>query len=114
MQHLALTFYQRLTLWHLVGNHAAPNLKEAATFLRIIEKIRLTDAEMAETQYVEEAGRCFWRQPSPDYGACTIALENEEAKALTSAIETAQPVRVNDAQWMLDAVERLKEQPVPA
>jgi hypothetical protein len=109
MQYLLLTYYQRITLWHLVGNSHAPNLKETEKYLRIISKLRLNDAEMAETQYVEDAGKCSWQLPSQDYGTCAIDLENEEARTLATAIETASPVRVNDASWMLDVIAKLKE-----
>lgn len=109
MQNLSLTYYQRITLWQLVGAHPAPSLKEASVYLRIIEKLRLTDAEMLGSQFVQEQGRFSWRLPDPEYGTRTVELENEEAKALVAAMEAPAPVRVSDAEWMLKVIEELQE-----
>lgn len=109
MQNLSLNFYQRIMLWQLVGNHPAPSLKEASVYLRIIEKLRLTDTEMMATQFVQDSGRFSWRLPEQGYGDRTVELENEEAKALAAAMEAPAPVRVTDAEWMLRVVGELHE-----
>ena len=107
MQNLSLDFYRRVMLWQLVGSHPAPSLKEASVFLRIIEKLRLTDAEMLASQFVQDGGRFSWRLPEPEYGTRTVELENEEAKALVTAMEGQNPVRVSDAEWMLKVISEL-------
>lgn len=108
MQSLDLKFYQRVYLWSTVGNHSAPNLKEAAVFLRIIEKLRLTDQEQRETEFGTNGDRHVWKNPAPDYGSKTVELEDEEARALAAAIEAA-PLRVNDAVWLDPLVKQMKE-----
>jgi len=100
MTQLHLNFYQRVMIWNLIGAHQVPNLKEAATYLRVIEKVRLTDEELTRSEFVNEGGRMSWRLPDRDYGSKTINLEQEEAKAIATALEQA-PVRVSDAEWML-------------
>jgi hypothetical protein len=108
MQQLFLTYYQRLILWNMVGTHTAPNLKETAVYLRIIEKIRLSDEENTESQFVNDGQRFAWRLPNQGYGDKTLELENAEAAALATAIEAATPIRVIDAEWLARIVEQLK------
>jgi hypothetical protein len=108
MQSLDLKFFQRVYLWNLIGSHTAPSLKEAAVFLRIIEKIRLTDAEQRETEFGAVNERYLWKSPSPDYGGKTVEFEDEEAKALAAVIEAA-PLRVNDAVWLEPLVKQITE-----
>lgn len=109
MQSLTLNFYQRVMLWQLVGNHPAPSLKESSVYLRIIEKLRLTDSEMLATQFVQDQGRFSWRLPDTEYGSRKVELENEEAKALVTAMEAPMQggIRVTDAEWMLKVVNEL-------
>jgi hypothetical protein len=111
MQNLSLNFYQRIMLWQLVGAYPAPSLKEASVYLRIIEKLRLTDSEMMATQFMQDQGRFSWRLPEAGYGDRVVERENEEAKALLTAMEAPAPVRVSDADWMLKVVDELKTVP---
>jgi hypothetical protein len=108
MQSLPLNYYQRIMLWQLVGAHPVSSLKESSVYLRIIEKLRLTDSEMLATQFVQDVGRFSWRLPEQGYGDRTVELENEEAKALVTAMEAPAPVRVSDADWMIKVLEDLK------
>jgi hypothetical protein len=108
MQSLSLNYYQRIMLWQLVGAHPVSSLKESSVYLRIIEKLRLTDTEMLATQFMQDAGRFSWRLPEQGYGDKVLELENEEAKALVAAMEAPAPVRVSDAEWMVRVVEELK------
>jgi len=108
MQSLDLKFYQRVYLWSTVGNHSAANLKEAAVFLRLIEKLRLSDAEQRESEFTAVGDKYLWKPISPEYGSRTIELEDEEAKALAAVIEVA-PLRVNDAVWLEPLVKQITE-----
>src|SRR5215831_17324639 len=107
MQSLFLNVSQRIILWNLVGNHNVPNLKEAATYLRLIEKLRLTDQETRDLSFQAEGQSMTWRAPSVGYGDKTFALEDGEAKALIDAMQSA-PMRVADAFWMQQIVEHLE------
>jgi len=108
MQSLDLKFYQRVYLWSTVGNHSAPSLKEAAVFLRLIEKLRLSDAEQRESEFTAVGDKYLWKPLAPDYGLKTIELEDEEARALVAVIEAA-PLRVNDASWLTPLVTQMTE-----
>jgi hypothetical protein len=105
MQALHLTYYQRVILWNHLGSIQVEKLREASIYLRLIEKLRLTDQEITETQFVMEGPRFSWRLPEADYGSRTVEFEDEEMQALAGALEKVQGVRVNDAQWMLKLVE---------
>lgn len=112
MLNLKLEFYQRVYLWNTIGNHNAPSLKEASVFLRIIEKVRLSDQEQRDTGFGIVEGRYGWNPPSPDYGLKAVELEDEEAKALATALE-ASPLRVNDALWLDPLVKELQREQRP-
>jgi hypothetical protein len=108
MQSLNLSFYQRVLLWNMVGNHAAPNLKEASVGLRIIEKIRLSDQEQIDTEFTTNGQQYGWKPVSPTYGDITVELETDEAKSLAAVIEAPQqPVLVRDAEWLEKMVKEL-------
>jgi len=113
MTSVSLTYYQRVILWNLIGAAKAPSLKEASVYLRLMEKIRLTDQESAESQFVSDGGQVSWRLPNPAYGGKSVELEDGEAKALAKVMEEAPNVRVLDAEWMQQLMEQLKEK-VPA
>jgi hypothetical protein len=106
MQSLTLPFYQRVFLWNVIGNHAAPNLKEASVGLRVIEKLRLTDEEQLESKFAVNGQQYGWNLPDPDYGTKTVDLETDEGKSLAAAIEAA-PTRVMDAVWLQPIVDKL-------
>jgi hypothetical protein len=107
MQTITLTFPQRLILWNMVGNHNATSLKDASVYLRILDKVRLTDQEQVETGFTIVGQQYSWRQMPNGYGTMDINLEVDEAKALSTAIETATPVRVADAAWLAELVTAL-------
>jgi len=109
MTSVSLTYYQRVMLWNLIGAAKAPSLKEASVYLRVMEKIRLTDQESAESQFLSDNNGVSWRLPSPGYGNKTVELEESEVKALTTAIEAAPEIRVADAEWMIKVLEQAKE-----
>lgn len=111
MQAADITYYQRVILWLMIGSHQAANLREASTYLRIIEKVRLTDQETRDSQFLQlESGQCSWRLPAPGYGDKCVELEDSEATALIAAIETASPVKVIDAAWMERLISALKNE----
>ena len=107
MQSLTLPYYQRVMLWNMLGNHQAANLKEASVYLRVIEKVRLSDQEQIDSEFTNTGQQYGWKLPHPTYGTCDIDLENEEVKCLSTAIESAAPVRVIDAEWLSSLVSQL-------
>jgi hypothetical protein len=100
MQSIPVTFYERVLLWNLTGNHQVQSLRDASVYLRLIEKLRPSDEEMREAQFVQEGQGFRWSVPERGYGDRTVELEDTEAAALRTAIEGAQNIRVNDAAWM--------------
>src|SRR6516162_7418314 len=106
MQQLFVTYYQRVMLWNMIGSHTVPTLDAAATFLRLLEKIRLSDQEVTESQMVMEAGNFTWKQPSQGYGDRLLDLENQEAEALAALIREVKGVRIQDALWLSGIVSR--------
>jgi hypothetical protein len=108
MQSIFLTYYQRVILWNMVGAHQAQNIKEADVYLRVLGKIRLTDRETTESKFIAVQGAFSWNLPSAGYGDKDIELEDSEAAALITAVESFSPVRVNDAEWMQRVVTLLK------
>lgn len=113
MQSLFVTCYQRIILWNAVGAHNASNLKEAAPLLRLIEKLRLTDQEMIDSNFFSDGQQFTWKLPSRGYGDRTVELENTEATALAKVIEALSPIRVSDAEWMTRIVEKFQPQENP-
>lgn len=114
MKHVHLNFYQRITLWNMIGNYQTPKLKEALVFLRILEKIRPGDVEMRETQFISDGAQLRWALPEANYGDRHLDLEDEEAKSLLQALESVEGVRVADAAWMFALVDSLRGSGVPA
>lgn len=107
MQPLFLNYYQRVMVWNFVGAQSVQSLKEAAVLLRVIEKVRLTDKETADSNFISAGPRISWQLPEAGFGDKVLELEKEEAEALTRCIEGARDVRVADAEWMLKMVAEL-------
>lgn len=113
MTHVHLTFYERLSIANIVGQHQVPRLREAAILLRVFEKVRITDAEMQETSFkAVNSDQVSWKVPSPQYGERDIALEAEEAAALAQVLDAIENIRVSDAAWICRLADSLtvKEQ----
>ena len=108
MQSVELTFYERIILWNMVGSQSAGNLKEAVILYGVLQRIRPTDTEMLDTEYVANQSGSSWKLPSRGYGDITLELDGEQAPLLARMLEMPQPVRVNDAPWLQWLVERLK------
>ena len=109
MQNLFLTFYQRVLLAQNIGAATVNTIREAGVFLRLLEKIRLTDEEVTRSQFLQDGPRVTWQLPQANYGSRDIDLEQDEMQALTRTIEQAQGVRVADVEWMLRLIEEPKE-----
>jgi hypothetical protein len=110
MQSIFLNYYQRVILSNMIGAHSVQTLGESATYLRLLEKLRLSDQEITESEFILVADRSQWRLPSMGYGDRTVSLENTEAEALAKVIGSAQGVRVADAQWLTKIVEQAQTQ----
>lgn len=117
MTSLFLTYFQRVMLGSIVGGHQVPNLKMASIYLRIIEKVRLTDEEVTASQFIQDQAKSTWVLPELGYGDMVIEFEGDECKAIVDAIEAAQNIRVSDAGWlnkMIDSLKAKKVEPVEA
>ena len=108
MQTLPLTFYPRMILGTMIGNHGTQSLKEASVFLRIIEKVRLSDKEQQETEFKQEGSQYSWKLPTSFYGNKDVELEADEAKALAAGLDGGMPVKVSDAEWLTKVVDQLR------
>ena len=109
-----LTFYERVILWNLCGGHQVANLREAATYIRVIDKLRPQDAEKKESQFKITDRGFNWFLPHDNYGNRVVELEDDEAAALVAVMEAQQNIRVSDAEWMLRLTELLHREPVKA
>jgi hypothetical protein len=109
MTHIHLSFYERLGIANIVGQHQVPRLREAAILLRILEKVRITDTEMSEAQFkAVGSDQVSWRVPSPRYGERDVALEAEEAQALAQVFDAVENIRVSDAAWICRLADSLR------
>jgi hypothetical protein len=109
MKHIDLTWYQRISLWNRIGTVQAPSLKEAAVYLRILDRIRPSDAEQQTTKLTTTEKGFGWTLPYADFGVRSIELEDEEAAALIKGLEThPAPLQVSDAAWMLELIAGLQ------
>jgi hypothetical protein len=107
MQSITLTFYERVHCWIRAGNHQVRNLKEASVWIRLIDRIRPTDDEMRETEFLQDGPQCHWSPPSSaEYGRRTFELEEVEANELRATLDAAEGIAVKDAAWMT----RLRDQ----
>jgi hypothetical protein len=113
MTTITLNFYQRFHLENSLGGFPIPNVRAAATFLRLLEKIRLGEADRKGAGFKVEGTSASWRLPSPDWAEKTIELEDTEAQALAQAIESFQDIRLADAEWLVPLLDRLTEEEKP-
>lgn len=108
MQTTTLNYYNRIMLSQMIGNYSVPTLREASIYLRILEKIRMSDEEATTSKLTTVGERISWELPSLDYGTKEVSFENEEADALVKALESiATPIKVGDAAWMSKLVDDL-------
>jgi hypothetical protein len=114
MARLHLNFYQRVTLWNLIGGYQAPNMRATLAFLELLKKIRPSDEELRDAQFRLEGAQYHWQQPYISFGEIDLQLGNEEAEALAQALEAQQAVKVADALWMFPILDELKQEKVVA
>lgn len=110
MTTISLSFYQRFHLENAVGGFPCPNIKAARTFIRLLDKVRLTEAERREAQFETTGSSASWHLPHPNHAQKSIELEDTEAQAFAQAIENFENVRVIDAEWLVPLLEQLEEQ----
>jgi len=104
-----VNFYQRICLWNLAGGAQVGNLRDAAPYLRMVEKFRPNDQEMLETEFRLEQGTGFlWKPPSFGYGDRAIELESDEQEKLVLALESQPQIKVSDAAWQIELLKQLK------
>jgi hypothetical protein len=111
MVDLTINFNQRMNLWMRLGTVKVPSLREAATYIRILEKIRPQENEMNDVQYKETETGIQYRLPSLNYGIKSIEFENEECTALIDGLMNhSDPWRVNEADWVMKLISSLESQ----
>lgn len=114
MTDIVLTFYERVSMWNMIGNYQAPRLADVAVLLRVLDKVRPVDFEVQATDLTTSDGQMSWKLPEPDYGTRAVELEAEEAAAVAKVFESLQGVRVADGAWICRLMERLKPVEVAA
>ena len=112
MVRIHLNFYQRVTLWNLIGAFQAPNMRSTLAFLGLLKQIRPTDEELRDAQFTLEGVQYRWRLPDANYGERDLELGSDEAEALVQALEGQQAVKVGDAEWMFPLLDELKAEKV--
>lgn len=112
MKAIPINWYQRMSLWSRVGSMQAPNMKEAHTCLRILDKLRPDEEEVKTSNLTIDGQNYRWSLPDMNYGSKVLELEDEEAEALANGIDNhPQPVLVADAAWLLELLTRLRAVP---
>ena len=99
MQTIKLDFVQRLKLTNLLSSQEG-TLGKTAPFLRMLEKVRFTDAE--EAQIIKtpmSAGLTNYAQPSAGFGQLTVELETSEAAVLVVLMESWPHFTPSDHEW---------------
>lgn len=114
MTDVVLTFYERVSLWNMIGNYQAPRLADVAVLLRVLDKVRPVDFEVSATDLTITDGQMSWRLPEPDYGERAVELEAEEAAMLIKVFEGLQGIRVSDGAWICRLMEQLRPVEVEA
>ena len=109
-----LDFYRRVLLWQICGNYQCERLKETAVFLKLYQRLELSNEEKRVSQFLVNGDRFSWRLPDLAYGTIRLSLDSEESAAMAKVMESFSPVRVTDAQWMTPLVEQLKAVETPA
>ncbi|HNY39480.1 MAG TPA: hypothetical protein PKJ41_03765 [Bryobacteraceae bacterium] len=111
MKTTTLNFYERIALAALVGAQGG-RTAELSTFLRIYEKVRISEEERGATDLVQQGDRVEWKLPSPAFGTRSVGLEQEEAEALSGIIEdflsTVEKITVEEVAWRRRVVGDLK------
>lgn len=110
MTTISLSFYQRFHLENTVGAFPVPNIKAARTFIRLLDKVRLTEAERREARFETTGSSASWHLPHPNHAQKSIELDDTEAQGLARAIENFENVRVIDAEWLVPLLEQLTEE----
>jgi hypothetical protein len=107
---LTLNFHQRITIWMRLGSVNAPSLREAGTFIKILDKIRPKEFEIKDTEYKVIEGGIQYRPPSIDYGLMNLELEDQDANLVRDALmDQKVPIRVDEADWLLKLLDQMKE-----
>ena len=92
-------------------------MKDASTYLRILDKIRPSDEEKALCNFKATDTGCSWKQDLElNFGNKQLDLEDEEAEAIIKSLETDNniaQISIRDASWMCELVEDLKNPKEP-
>jgi hypothetical protein len=93
-----------------LGSVNAPSLREAGTFIKILDKIRPREDEIRDTEYKVIEGGIQYKLPSFDYGQIDLELEDQDAELMRDALMDQKiPIRVDEADWLLKLLDSMKE-----
>ena len=114
MKTTTLNFYERIVTAEIVGQQEG-RLADISAYLRILDKIRITEEERKSSNMEVADGQLRWQLPSQDFGSSQVMLEDQEARRLSDLLENWPKVTIRDVAWIERVVSDLKsERPVPA
>ena len=107
MKTTTLSFYERIVITEIVGQQEG-RLADISAYLRILDKIRISDEERKESSLEVQDGQLRWQLPSTDFGTREVHLEDEEVRRLVQLLETWPKVTIRDAAWIGRVVSELR------
>ena len=92
-----------------------PRMCSVKAYLRILDKIRITEEERKSSNMEVADGQLRWQIPSLDFGSNQVMLENQAARRLSDLLVCWPKVTIRDVAWIERVVSDLKsDRPVPA
>lgn len=99
MKTTTLNFYERIVLGEIIGQQEG-RLADIAVYLKILDKVRLSEQERKESQMKVDDGQLKWMLPEAEYGMIVAEFEDEEARRLAQLLESWPKVTIRDAGWI--------------
>ena len=106
--------YEQIVTAEIVGQQEG-RLADISAYLRILDKIRITDEERKSSKMEVADGQLRWQLPSQSFGSSQVMLEDQEARRLSDLLENWPKVTIRDVAWIERVVSDLtSEGPMPA
>jgi hypothetical protein len=109
MKTTTLNFYERIVTAEIVGQQEG-RLADISAYLRILDKIRITEEERKSSNMEVADGQLRWQIPSQDIGSSQVMLEDQEARRLSDLFENWPKVTIRDVAWIERVVANLRSE----